>query len=401
MQEPLTESISTTPRIPDTNTIFSIIRDMVGEIHPHWKHLLFTPDTHLERDLGLNNSARMKLHTRIEKALNITLDKTASINATTPLDLMRFILKQTKQHHASQKKEKTTTSDNHMDDHINGSFTATEVANESAETLYNYAGKWLYTIYALSVFLILGLATWALMVITPLEKWRQHIARASTRLFFRCTFTSLQVSGRSHLDANRPQMVVANHTSYLDGFIITASLGIPLHFIVKAELSRIPPIRLILQRFGVEFVDRFNARSGANAIWRIAKKSKSGHTLVFFPEGTFTSFAGLQPFRMGAFIAAARTSAPVVPVAIRGARKILRGNNRFLQRGHIDVTILPPIMPDGDSRKDAVKLRDAARREITANCGEPDLVEITTRAEQEIPVNNTRDSRDMYEYPTG
>ena len=108
MQEQLTESISTMPRIPDTNTIFSIIRDMVGEIHPHWKHLHFTPDTHLERDLGLNNSARMKLHTRIEKALNITLDKTVSINATTPLDLMRFILKQTKQHHATQNKEETT-----------------------------------------------------------------------------------------------------------------------------------------------------------------------------------------------------------------------------------------------------------------------------------------------------
>ena len=240
-------------------------------------------------------------------------------------------------------------------------------------------------IYALSVFLILGLVAWFLMIITPLENCRQYIARASTRLLFKCTFISLRVSGRNYLDANRPQVVVANHASYLDGFIITAGLGIPLHFIVKAELSRILPIRLILQRFGVEFVDRFNARSGANAIWRIARKSKNGHTIVFFPEGTFTSFAGLQPFRMGAFVTAARTSVPVVPVAIRGARKILRGSHWFLHRGRIDVNILQPVMPEGDSWQDAVKLRDTARREIGANCGEPDLVEFTTRPEWENP----------------
>lgn len=386
----MSKSIATMPSIPDIDTLFSIIRSMVVEMRPHWRHLLFTPDTQLERDLGLNIPARMELHTRIEKAWNITLDKTASINATTPLELLRSILKQTKQQPIDQQKEKTTTDENYADDHFADSFAATEVTNESAEIPHIRLRKCLYTIYAGSVFLILGIAAWILMIVTPLESWRQHIARASTRLLFWCTFTPLRVSGRNHLDANRPQIVVANHTSYLDGFIITAGMGIPLHFIVKGELSRILPIRLILQRFGVEFVDRFNTRSDTNAIWRIARKSKNGHTLAFFPEGTFTSFSGLQPFRMGAFVTAARNSVPVVPVAIRGARNILRGNHWLLQRGRIDVTILPPIMPEGDSRKDAVRLRDAARREISANCGEQDLVELASRAEWGTSVNTTR-----------
>ena len=386
----MTKSIATMPYIPDIGTLFSIIRGMVVEIRPHWRHMLFTPDTHLERDLGLNIPARIELHTRIEKALNITLYEAASINATTPFELLRSILIQTRQQHVDQEKQKTTSGGNYADDHITGSFAATEVANDPAKVPHSRLGKWLYTIYAVSVFLILGIAAWILMVVTPLEHWRQHIARASTRLLFWCTFTTLQVSGRNYLDAIRPQVVVANHTSYLDGFIITASMGIPLHFIVKGELSRILPIRLILQRFGVEFVDRFNARSGSNAIWRIARKSKNGHTLVFFPEGTFTSFAGLQPFRMGAFVTAARTGVPVVPVAIRGARNILRGNHWLPHRGRIDVIILPPIMPEGDSRKDAVKLRDAARREISANCGESDLVEFATRVEWGTSTNNTQ-----------
>jgi len=374
--------------MPNIDALFNIIRGIIGEIHPHWKHLLFTPDTHLERDLGLNNLARLELCARIEKEFNITLDKTSSINASTPLDLMHFILKQTGLQHAAEDKEKTTVGDKYTFDNISGSLAARETVNDSTETHHTNEGRWFYTIYAWSIFLILGLAALILMVITPFEQWRQNIARASTRFLFKCTLISLHVSGKNYLDAGRPKVVVANHTSYLDGFIITAALGIPLHFIVKAELSRIPIICLILKRFGVEFIDRFNASRGTKAIWRITRKSKNGHTLVFFPEGTFTSFSGLQPFRMGAFVTATRTSVPVIPVTIRGARKILRGNNWLIRRGNIDVSIFPPIMPDGDGWQNAVKLRDAVRREISENCGELDLAEYDTCAGKSSRANN-------------
>ena len=49
----------------------SVIRTMVGEVHPHWKNLHFTPDTHLERELGLDSMARMELRTRIESLLGV------------------------------------------------------------------------------------------------------------------------------------------------------------------------------------------------------------------------------------------------------------------------------------------------------------------------------------------
>ena len=352
--------------MPDIGSLFGIIRGMVGEIHPHWKHLLFTPDTHLERDLGLNRPARLELRARIESTLGVSLDEATAINATTPLDLLRSVLKQTGLTTQESRKPCETT--------------IQEVAPEAPEASTGTPGKWMYAIYAWSVFVTLGLAVWVLMILTPLEHWRQRVARASARFLFRCTLTQFNVMGRNHLDADRPQVVVANHASYLDGFIMAAALDIPIHFIVKGELSRILPVRLLLQRFGVEFVDRFDTRRGTHAIWRITRKTKNGHTLVFFPEGTFTCFAGMQPFRMGAFVTAARTGVPIVPVAIRGARDILRGDHWLPRRGRIDVTILPPIMPGGDSRQDAKQLRDAARREIGAHCGEPDLVEVAKQA---------------------
>ena len=43
---------------PNVGAILSIIRDLVGEVNPKWKNLHFTPDTQLERELGLDSLAQ-------------------------------------------------------------------------------------------------------------------------------------------------------------------------------------------------------------------------------------------------------------------------------------------------------------------------------------------------------
>lgn len=363
--------------MPEEDSVFSIIRCLIGELHPQWKHLLFTPETHLEHELGLNRPARMELCKRIEEALDIKLDESTRDHITTPLELIRSVMNSRGRVHATSHSKDITTGSIAGTETVTQAFAPVEAGKQQEPEKYRRIRERFYAVYAYLVFLTLGLSVWVLMLVTPSENWRQRIARNSTRLLFKGIFISLKVSGQHYLDKNRPQIVVANHASYLDGLILTASLGIPVNFIVKAELSRILPIRLLLQRFGVEFVDRFNAGSGAGAIRRIARKSENGCTLVFFPEGTFTCFAGLQPFRMGAFFTAVRTGVPVVPVAIRGARKILCDRRWVPVRGLLEVRILPPIMPEGDNRQAAEKLRDKARRKIGVHCGEPDLLTLS------------------------
>jgi hypothetical protein len=85
---------------------------------------------------------------------------------------------------------------------------------------------------------------------------------------------------------------------------------------------------------------------------------------AFFPEGTFGRASGLQPFKLGAFVVAAETATPLVPVTLNGTRSLLRDESWLPRRQAVQVLIGPPITPAGKGWEHALELRDAARKAI-------------------------------------
>ncbi|MGE5386858.1 MAG: AMP-binding protein [Betaproteobacteria bacterium] len=225
-------------------------------------------------------------------------------------------------------------------------------------------------------FAILAPLVWLAVVVSwrPALAWT--MARGLARLFFRLAGLPLSVKGAELVPLDAPSVLVANHASYLDGLVLMAVLPRPYAFVAKQELKGHWIPRLFLQRLGIEFVERFDARRSADDAERLAQAAHGGRSLGFFPEGTFKRMPGLLPFHLGAFVAAARARVPVVPVAFNGTRSILRGDNRFPRRGAIAVTFGVPIAPEnGDTETfaAAVRLRDAAREAILPHCGEPSM----------------------------
>jgi len=76
---------------------------------------------------------------------------------------------------------------------------------------------------------------------------------------------------------------------------------------------------------------------------------------------------------MGTFAVAVDAGVPVVPVAIRGTRQILRGDERFLRRGKVTVIAAPAVRPEGSGWHAGIQLRDQVRKAILERYGEPDL----------------------------
>ena len=82
----------------------------------------------------------------------------------------------------------------------------------------------------------------------------------------------------------------------------------------RADLSGWPIVGQAARRVGTVFVDRDDASSGATAIREMRQLLKAGQTVNLFPEGTTFDGDVVRPFHPGAFVAALRTGATIVPV---------------------------------------------------------------------------------------
>jgi acyl carrier protein len=237
---------------------------------------------------------------------------------------------------------------------------------------------------AWSWFLYCGLAPVVafLVAILPGENLRWTVMRLGGRVLAGLTGTKIRLHGPENLPGpDFPCILVANHASYLDGYVLAAVTRHPFSFIAKAELRQKPLVGFLLKRIGTLFVERFDRQQGVADARMLADKGKSGRSLLFFPEGTFMRMPGLLPFKMGAFETAVRLGIPIVPIAIRGTRSILRADSWFPRRGAIVVTIGKPIHPGtdpGGGEKDSwaatLLLRDKTRQWLLNHCGEPDLI---------------------------
>jgi len=233
--------------------------------------------------------------------------------------------------------------------------------------------RYLYAGYAWLLLSLIGLPV-ALGVFTLLRldrRWR--LVRSGIRLLHRLAGVRVEVSGLDRIPpADHPFVLVANHQSYLDAFVLIEAIPRPPVFIAKRELASMPLVGHLLARQGTLFVERFDPRRGTAAMRHFTAALERGELLVFFPEGTFRDDPGLLPFRMGAFVAAVRAGRSILPVALSGTREILRGNDWLPAPGTVRVSIGSVLTPDGKDWQASVRLRDRARAFVLRHCTEPD-----------------------------
>lgn len=242
-----------------------------------------------------------------------------------------------------------------------------------------------YAAYVWFLFWTIAPVAWIFAVASRSPAWSWKTSRFFARIFVNLSGTSLGVDGIGNVEC-KPSILVVNHASYIDGIVLVAALpgnlapGGFFSFVAKKELLDSFVSRLYLEHLGARFVER-SGYGQASDVKVLQDLAKMGRSLIFFPEGTFTRMPGLAAFRMGAFLAASNAGVPVVPVAMMGARSVLRDGGWFPRQGKIEVEILPPIASEGEGWRSAVGLRDASRAAILAHCGEPDLAPIqATRA---------------------
>lgn len=134
-----------------------------------------------------------------------------------------------------------------------------------------------------------------------------------------------------------PYLIVANHSSYLDIFLMYSILpNHPFLFLGKSEILSYPLIKTFFKRMNIP-VYRNNHRKAAQSVVKAIQEIKNGWSIVIFPEGGIPDEDNpkMIPFKKGAFILAKETGIPIVPVTF---------TNNFLLFSD-PTKILGPAMP--------------------------------------------------------
>jgi 1-acyl-sn-glycerol-3-phosphate acyltransferase len=147
-------------------------------------------------------------------------------------------------------------------------------------------------------------------------------------------------------------------------------------FVAKRELQAHVVSRTFVSGLGARYVERFDVQKSAEHADALAEAAREGVRLIVFPEGTMQRHTGLMAFRAGAFQAATQAGLPVVPVALRGVRSVLRDGTWYPRRHPIAVTFGAAIAPEGSDWGATLRLRDNVRAAILKHCGEPDLAPV-------------------------
>ncbi len=198
------------------------------------------------------------------------------------------------------------------------------------------------------------------------------VSRLGSRVALRLLGCRLESTGIERLPPG-PLVLASNHASYADVAALLALLPFDFLFVAKREVLDNPFLRVFVRRCGHLTVDRWDALQGVAGAEAAVAVLRTGARVLFFPEGTFVAATGLRPFRLGAFRAATDTGLPVVPLALRGTRHVMRGEWRLPRPGIIHMTVGEPVVPDGADMAAVVRLRERVAGAIAAACGEPRL----------------------------
>lgn len=161
--------------------------------------------------------------------------------------------------------------------------------------------------------LLAGLATCALVFPWAASGRRnRHIQRWSRQLLRICGVSVEHAPGAAPL---AHAMIVANHVSWLDIFVIDALH--PSRFVAKSEIRAWPVLGWLADKAGTVFIARGSRRELRHIFKALVDSLQLGERIAFFPEGTTAPQGSLLPFHANLFEAAIDAKVAVQPYALK------------------------------------------------------------------------------------
>jgi len=224
------------------------------------------------------------------------------------------------------------------------------------------------SVFAWTVALLATIVFGSLAILTSWIPPRGRVylfwARSWSRVVLLFAGIPLQVESAEATERLPAAIFMPNHESAID--ILTLLLAVPheIRFLAKRSLFYVPFMGWSMWLAGFIPVDRENKHRAKDVLDELASRIREGHSIIVFPEGTRSRSGELGEFKKSGFLLALKTGLPIVPIGIRGARRILGTEGMKLGPGHVRITLGEPIETKGLGVSHRAELMARVRAEI-------------------------------------
>ena len=195
-------------------------------------------------------------------------------------------------------------------------------------------------------------------------EWFRRLSRAWSGVILAASGVSVDVLHSERLVRDRSFVIASNHESFYDIPVLFATLPMPVRFLAKRNLFRLPFLGWSMAAAGFVPVDRQDHAHGREVLDAALRRLRGGRSLVVFPEQTRTRTGDLSPFKSGAALFAIRSGLPLLPVGIVGTFRVHRRGAFHIRPAPVVVSVGEPIAVAGKTAKDRAAITDALRDSI-------------------------------------
>jgi 1-acyl-sn-glycerol-3-phosphate acyltransferase len=189
--------------------------------------------------------------------------------------------------------------------------------------------------------------------------WYRMVQISVTTLL--SAISGLRVSGRENIPHHGGALLVSNHLSHLDVFILGIPLHRPLNYVARSTLF-FPPLGAFIRSVGGFPIQREGM--GAQGLKETLRRIRRGGIVVLFPEGTRSRDGELAELKSGISVLAARAKVPIIPAAIAGTFESWPRSRAFPRPHPLRIHYGQPILPAEIAGLDADTVTGMIRERI-------------------------------------
>jgi 1-acyl-sn-glycerol-3-phosphate acyltransferase len=225
-------------------------------------------------------------------------------------------------------------------------------------------------IYLLVGSSVLGLAAIVASWIPPRRRHSFAVARTWGRGLLFASGVKVRVT---HQPSSLPRQVVfmANHQSLYDIAALLATVPVPVRFLAKRSLFRLPFFGWGLAAAGFVPIDRIDRSRAKEAFQHALGALDEGAAIVIFPEETRSLDGRVRPFRRGGFLMALKAKAPIVPVGIHGTLQVRPKGRLTVEPVPVEVAFGEPVDAAQWGVRRADALVERVESEVSRLAGAP------------------------------